>query len=97
MASYIACDWGAVPFCVTYFSGGRAIIFQLIAILMILAGIVIGDSLSMLLIGHLAGEIDITTLKFLPFYEDAKYWLLYDNTTALCYVGGIAVSLCIWK
>ncbi len=88
---------GFVSFCVSHFSGGRGIVYQLIATLFTIAGIVVADSLTGLLIAHFDESINLATFSLSDFLNYIRYTFEKDDFTSFFYVLGVMGGFYIWR
>lgn len=94
----LAIIYGAmVSLGVDYYSRGRGILFQLIANVLTIAGIVFFDVLALELTEHLAGSTDITDLNMDEWIEKLKHGLFYDDLTIFFACLGVAGGFWLWR
>lgn len=90
----IAGIFGAtVSFCVLHFSGGSGLFFQLIASGFTLAGIVLADSASLLLLAVVDEKIPLSSLSTEWLWVDMSFRISNDPYTILYYVLGLISGL----
>ena len=88
---------GIVSFCTTHFSAGRGILYQLVATVATIIGIVAADTTAMLIVASDQGIIEFSKLSIPQFLEAMEFYFKYDRFTPFYYIIGVAGGFWIWK
>ena len=94
----LAVFFGAIiSWSTTHFSAGRGILYQLIATVATIVGIVGANSIAILITFSDQGLIQLSQMSISQFLELMEHHFKYDPITPICYLLGIAGGLWIWK
>lgn len=88
---------GIISLCCTQFSGGRGVLFQLIATTFTIVGIVAADTIAMVIVNVRLGELDPQFITASWLFEGMKHNFFYDGFTGFFFVLGVMAGLWIWR
>lgn len=88
---------GIISLCTTHFSGGRGILYQLIATVVTVVAIVFADGIALMMMDPEVGFEELNSLTAADLLAMMEYHLKYDPATPLFYVLGVMGGFWIWR